>query len=100
MHTKARRDDPETSHEAARDAEPKAQTQRNAVLAEVIRQPGQTAVEIARSIDMDRYAVSRRLPELRDGGLVGTGVIRRCRVNRSNMLTWWPPKPAGQSSLF
>ena len=87
---KSRRSDPDTSREAARSAEHggTAGAQRNACLAEVERQPGQTAAEIAKAVGLERHAPSRRLPELRDAGLVVNGDARICSVTGNHSLTW------------
>lgn len=86
----SRKTDPSTSHQAARDVEAsgRAKTQREACLAEVVRNPGQTAAEIAAALGIERHVPSRRLPELRAAGLVSNGEARRCRIVQRLSITW------------
>lgn len=88
---RARRKDPHTSHEAAREAEAsgRAASHRAICLEEVKRTPGQTAAEIAAAVELERHVPSRRLPELRDAGLVENREVRRCRVTGRNSMTWY-----------
>ncbi len=88
----ARTADPPTSHEAASAIERSgiAEAHRLRCLAAVRQQPGQTAAEIARVVGLERHAPSRRLPELRDAGLVANGPIRICAVKGRRSLTWIP----------
>lgn len=83
---------PITSHEAAREVERRgvAAAQRLLCLAQVTRHPGQTAAEIAAGTGLERHALSRRLPELRDAGLVTNGPIRICAVQHRRSITWIP----------
>lgn len=89
---KARRTDPSTSHQAARNVEAlgTASDQRSACLREVWRKPGQTAAEIAAAVGLERHAPSRRLPELREVGSVMNGHARMCNVQGTQSMTWWP----------
>ena len=89
---RTRRNDPHTSALAAEDVEASgaAQAQRNLCLAEVIKQPGKTAAEIAHQTGLERHAPSRRLPELRDAGLVSNGRSRICAVTQRLSMTWFP----------
>ncbi len=100
---RARRTDPDTSHQAAE------AVRRNGALREtqllvrdaVKRNPGMTAVELAailagtavreepRPAHWWRIEASRRLPEL-EPVYVRRGDARRCSVNGSPMTTWWP----------
>ena len=104
MQARARRTDPETSHEAAASVEAggQAKSQRRLCMAAVVSSAGQTAAEIARRMELERHVPSRRLPELRDAGLVHNGEPRICRVMRRRSMTWLPgPKPEpGQQELF
>ncbi len=92
----ARTTDPITSHQAARDAERRgvAAAHRLLCLAQVTRHPGLTAAEIALGTGLERHAPSRRLPELRDDGLVVNGPIRICAVKGRRSLTWIPAQEA------
>lgn len=85
-----RRTDPQTSRIAAsRLVESGALgRQAQAVLEAVQANPGSTAVEIAQRAGIDRYAVSRRLPELQRKGKVRRGPPRDCRVNGRPQSTW------------
>lgn len=89
---KARREDPVTSKDAARQVERsgRAGRQRDEVEAVVRMYPGRTAGEIAEIAGMERHVPSRRLPELADLQLVERGPVRKCTVLGTNGLTWWP----------
>jgi len=63
------------------------------VLDMVVRFPGCTARELAVARGIDRYMVSRRLPDLERNGLVVRGEIRSCREGGKKSLTWWPSNP-------
>jgi len=93
---RARNTDPFTSHDAARDAEAsgRADAQRNLCLNEVLKNPGKTAAEIAVAVGLERHAPSRRLPELRDAGLIKNGRARVCSVTGRMSITWLPAKGA------
>lgn len=88
----SRRTDPETSRIAAARlvASGALGRQAQAVLDAVTRWPGSTAVELAGHAEIDRHAVSRRLPELQRRGQVRRGQPRDCRVNGRPQSTWWP----------
>lgn len=91
---RARRNDPETSHLAAEriKASGALGKQQQAVLAAVRNWPGCTAVEIAQRAQIDRYAVSRRLPELSPVH-VRRGPPKICSVKGTPQTTWRPVKP-------
>jgi len=93
---RARNTDPFTSRDAAREAEAsgRAGAQRSLCLDEVLKNPGRTAAEIAVAAGLERHAPSRRLPELREAGLVVNGRARVCSVTGRMSLTWLPAKPA------
>lgn len=93
---RARRTDPFTSHEAAHEAEAsgRAGAQRGICLSEVLKNPGQTAAEIAVAVGLERHAPSRRLPELRDVGLLKNGPARTCRSTQRLSITWIPAEEA------
>lgn len=88
----ARSVDPATSFAAARAVERSgaAGAQRSKCLEIVRARQGLTAAEIAREGGMERHVPSRRLPELRAGGMVRNGEPRVCAVMGSMAMTWWP----------
>jgi hypothetical protein len=90
--TLSRTTDPQTSRDAAAlmEATGTATAHRATCLAEVKRLPGQTAAEIAQALGMERHEPSRRLPELRQRGLVRNGISRICMVQGHRSMTWWP----------
>lgn len=99
----SRTSDPQTSHDAAAQVESvgTAASHRATCLDEVIRQPGQTAAEIARRAGLDRHIPSRRLPELRAAGLVYNDEARVCRETGNSSMTWLPVAGGkSQSKLF
>jgi hypothetical protein len=106
MEARARREDPATSHLAARSVEitGKAGAKRTICLERVRRCPGETAAEIAFVLNIERHIPSRRLPELRDAGLVKNGTPRVCGVMGRKSLTWLPeterPMSEKQKDLF
>lgn len=87
----ARNTDPSTSHEAAAalEASGRRQAQRARVRRAVHDYPGRTSAELAEAIDMDRYAVARRLPEL-EPLRVHKGEPRTCSIQGRRAVTWWP----------
>lgn len=94
--------DPETSMLAgeAHEASGEAGRQREQVLAGVKKFPGRTSRELAQAMKADRHMVARRLPELRDRGLVVNGAKRVCQASKDERLavTWEPAMPAVQSA--
>ena len=86
----ARRTDPASSRLAAEEVTRTGRraAQCEAVLALVRKHPRRTSLELSRLSKLDRYAVSRRLPELERRGLIRRGVTRDCTVNGRPMLTW------------
>jgi hypothetical protein len=86
---RARRGDPETSHEAAEAIKASGELgrQQQAVLAAVRRWPGLTSLELGARMNMNRWAVARRLPEL-EPVHVRKGEPRL--VNGRRHVTWWP----------
>jgi len=87
---RARRTDPQTSHVAAKNVERSggAKDQRSKCLEIVKGNPNLTAAEIAVKAGMERHVPSRRLPELREMGLVVNGKARKCRAVGSVSMTW------------
>lgn len=88
----ARRRDPSTSHAAAESlvASGRLREQQRQVLDALTRWPGSTAVELATNSGLDRYLVSRRLPELATLGLARRMAPRACRVKGSAQTVWRP----------
>jgi predicted ArsR family transcriptional regulator len=101
---RARREDPATSLEAAQDVEAtgKASDQRSLCLERVRRYPGETAAEIAAALHIERHIPSRRLPELREAGLVKNGAVRVCGVMGRKSMTWIPEaeRPMSEKQQF
>lgn len=95
---KSRRTDPATSRQAAHEAERsgRAASQRAICLAQVNAYPGQTAAEIAAQTGLERHVPSRRLPELRDRGLIVNGDARICTVTGRASMVWLPAKGGAQ----
>ena len=88
---RARRHDPLTSHLAAERVKPRLRKQQEAVLAALTRWPGSTAVELAHATGLDRYLVSRRLPELVPVW-ARRGKPRLCSVAGTAQTTWYPTR--------
>lgn len=91
----ARRQDPETSHEAAEHITKSGSRarQQNAVLDLVKRFPGMTSAELAVKSELedgglDRATTARRLPELRKARLVKNGWDRVCTATGRKGMTW------------
>lgn len=68
--------------------------QQLAVLRLVRARPGMTSAELGQIADMlggdGRFICARRLPELARMGLVVRGAARKCAVNGTKAITWWP----------
>lgn len=90
VRARARSRDSATSHAAAKRVNRKgwARTQAARVLRALHSLPGATRLELAEAMNADRYMVARRLPDLREIGLVENGPDRRCRVCGDETLTW------------
>lgn len=88
----ARNTDPRTSHVAAArlEASGKLRAQQRQVLDALTRWPGSTAVEIATHSGLDRYLVSRRLPELAVSGHARRGRPRNCTIRGTAQTVWHP----------
>ena len=88
---RARNTDPTTSHIAAERLREsgKLRAQQQQVLDALIRWPGSTAVELATNSGLDRYLVSRRLPELVPQ-YARRGRPRTCTVRSTAQTTWYP----------
>ena len=89
---RARNSDPSTSHDAATAMERSgiAAAHRQICLEAVRRKPGQTGAEIALAVGLERHEPSRRLPELRDAGLIENREVRFCSVRGRRSMTWYP----------
>ena len=102
-----RRSDPLSSHRAADKAERGVKRQEQICEEAVRKEPGLTAAEIAQKCGLERHVPSRRLPGLRDRGLVlnwhrdsewqnvegkeaRERFTRVCRVTGNRSMTWWP----------
>ena len=86
---RARNTDPATSHRAAARILPRLRAQQERVLEAVKRFPGSTAVELAHRAGLDRYMVSRRLPEL-SPIWVRRHAPRLCSIKGTAQTTWHP----------
>ena len=96
VHARARATDPWTSHEAADQVERSgtAKSQRAQCLVAVEPGISITAAEVAKKLGVERHMPSRRLPELREAGLVRNGPERKCLVLKRTTMTWErAPKP-------
>lgn len=82
---------PETSKAAAiaTEASGRAPTHRAMLLRAVQTRPGRTSAELAVACALDRHEAARRLPELRQAGLVRNGEVRVCDVQGTKQMTWW-----------
>ena len=100
----ARRDDPESSHRAAKrvTASGRRKNQLMVVHLAVLEHPGLTSRQLADTIQThpdffghDRYTTARRLPELKRIGLVYSV------QEKGSDLKWFPGKePSKQEKLF
>jgi hypothetical protein len=97
---RARRSDPATSHEAARQVSESriAESHGQVVLAAVRRWEGRTSAELAENLRLGwkvnwpnvRHEVARRLPELLAAGKVRRGTPRECAATGRRAMTWEP----------
>ena len=86
----ARNTDPDTSHIAAEKAMAFIPKQLTTTLAAVQENAKLTARELSNRTGLDYYMLCRRLPELRDEGLVCNGKPRRDTSTNRLMQTWNP----------
>ena len=86
----SRRVDPPSSHEAAREITESGRRakQKEFVHFLVDTHPGSTAAELAQLGDIDRYLVSRRLPELEGDGRILKKGKRTCRARGRTATIW------------
>lgn len=87
----ARRTDPASSHAAAHEVDASGQrdSQKARILTYLRSWPvPSTSTEITSLGSIDRYVVSRRLPDLERDGLVQRGAIRECSVTGRRCVTW------------
>jgi predicted ArsR family transcriptional regulator len=103
----ARRRDPATSHQAARELTRSGERTRqiDAVLDALRTWRGPawpTSAELAAAIrTLDRYQVARRLADLEHRGLVRKEAIRACGITGRAAVTWVVAEPgARQEPLF
>ncbi|MEX0641136.1 MAG: hypothetical protein WD468_00465 [Pirellulales bacterium] len=89
MNQNYRNNDPSTSTLAGLDIEASgtAHKQRSRCLVAVVAMPGLTARELEAHIGIKAH---KRLPELREAGLVRNGPTRLCTVSGRQALTWDP----------
>jgi len=92
-----RNNDPPTSAMAGRAIESSglARMQRSRCLQAVVETPGLTAREIEDRIEVKAH---KRLPELRQAGLVINGPARMCRISGRQAMTWLPINHATPST--
>lgn len=85
----ARQSDPDTSHAAARDAAPNAQTNRALALRLLRDHPnGLTDFELAALTGLQQTSIGKRRGELRDAGLVYDTGERRPSPSGSKAIVW------------
>ena len=95
---RSRNTDPASSHEAAtRQKQGRADSDGMAVLACVKTMPGATSAELSQFYGLDRHMTARRLPDLKERGLVfyhttpdGKAITRTCQVRGTKAVAWWP----------
>lgn len=86
---KARRTDPETSHQAAERMKPLANADRFAVLMEHYRNPaGLTDFELAGNLGRLQTSLGMRRNELRAAGMIETTTMRRPTPSGSPAIVW------------
>jgi hypothetical protein len=86
----ARRNDPLSSHLAAREVihDGTRNKQASIILDLVRRYPGKTSLELSQVCDLDRYQIACRLSDLEHAGEVEKGRIRICEVAGRMAVTW------------
>jgi hypothetical protein len=86
-HAKARKTDPQTSHEAAGRFDPTLH--RAMIYSGILANPGLTCAELAQRIGLGYFQISKRMKEIQRLGLAVPGETRICTVNGSRMRTWY-----------
>ena len=88
MEQNYRNNDPPTSREAGSLMESQgiASRHRKQCLETVTRFPGMTAREIEAQTNIKAH---KRLPELREDGIVRNGPSRECSISRRQAMTWY-----------
>jgi len=88
--TLARKTDPETSKQAAREIAPALGELHKQVVDALRGNGGVTATELSQRMGVgDPRRFNRRLPELVRSGVVVKGQERACRVTGRNAATYW-----------
>lgn len=89
---RARASDPVTSHEAAERVtrSGKAGTHAATILEAIKDIPGRTSAELAVATGLDRHEAARRCADLKRDGKVRQGEPRKCGVNKTQGITWFP----------
>lgn len=86
---RARTSDPDTSHEAARYTEPRANTNRALALRVLREHPdGLTDFELAELTGLQQTSIGKRRGELRDGGFVRDTGRRRRAPSGAMAIVW------------
>lgn len=86
----ARNTDPITSHDAAEHMRESGKIgEHERIVLELVKMfPDSTSRELAEHTALGRHEVARRLPGLRDKGLVTQGEPRKCRLGRGRAVVW------------
>jgi hypothetical protein len=91
MVARAANADPVTSYIAADQVEGSGRaSSHRRILLEWLREHGgeHTSAELGVQTGLGRHEAARRLPELREGGLIENGAARPCRVRGTRAITW------------
>lgn len=97
----ARRDDPSSSHQAARRMVTSGARDSHmlCVVAAIRRAPGHTSAELAKLTGMERHEVARRTADAEHDGLAYKGGQRTCDVSGRAAVTWWPSRVLTHSQV-
>lgn len=85
---RARRTDPETSHEAAREVVTFAHDHHAKILGSLVTQGAGTIYELAARTGLDHVAVARRLPELEEFKVARPTEIKRVGPTGRQCRVW------------